>query len=185
MQTDEDDLVDLFVTAEREYAFALAFEDIRTRWQEARFVVAKADAASDVLLIDNGAEVQRDLQSDMLSLSSMITSKYCTPIRLFCKDRQQQLGLVAGVVEVWLEVQALWQEIEPVFRLTDMGRQMPGEGRAFSQLDKDWTGSSFRLSFGVLCDSFLFRLRFSHVYVCARVCAWAAVRDAHLCALHA
>ncbi|XP_076466964.1 uncharacterized protein LOC143298129 [Babylonia areolata] len=72
-------------------------------------------------------------------LAVMLTSKYIGPLRDEAASWAEKLKEVAEVLELWLEVQDLWQYLEAVFSNAVAVRELPQEAKRFARIDKGWT----------------------------------------------
>ncbi|XP_041355189.1 dynein gamma chain, flagellar outer arm-like isoform X3 [Gigantopelta aegis] len=72
-------------------------------------------------------------------LASMLTSRYIGPLRDEAASWAEKLKEVAEVLELWLEVQDLWQYLEAVFSNSLAVRELPQEAKRFARIDKGWT----------------------------------------------
>ncbi|XP_059166583.1 dynein axonemal heavy chain 8-like [Physella acuta] len=72
-------------------------------------------------------------------LAMMLTSRYIGPLRDEAASWAEKLKEVAEVLELWLEVQDLWQYLEAVFSNSLAVRELPQEAKRFARIDKGWT----------------------------------------------
>ncbi|GFN75495.1 dynein beta chain, ciliary [Plakobranchus ocellatus] len=72
-------------------------------------------------------------------LATMLTSRYIGPLRDEAASWAEKLKEVAEVLELWLEVQDLWQYLEAVFSNSLAVRELPQEAKRYSRIDKGWT----------------------------------------------
>uniref|UniRef100_A0A2C9K4Z2 AAA+ ATPase domain-containing protein n=1 Tax=Biomphalaria glabrata TaxID=6526 RepID=A0A2C9K4Z2_BIOGL len=72
-------------------------------------------------------------------LATMLTSRYIGPLRDEAASWAEKLKEVAEVLELWLEVQDLWQYLEAVFSNSLAVRELPQEAKRFARIDKGWT----------------------------------------------
>jgi len=68
----------------------------------------------------------------------MLTSKYIGPLREEAASWAEKLKEVADVLEIWLEVQDLWQYLEEVFSDPNAAKELPQEAKKFNRIDKGW-----------------------------------------------
>ncbi|XP_067674368.1 uncharacterized protein [Haliotis asinina] len=79
------------------------------------------------------------LEDAQALLASMLTSRYIGPLRDEAASWAEKLKEVAQVLELWLEVQDLWQYLEAVFSNSIAVRELPQEAKRFARIDKGWT----------------------------------------------
>ncbi|KAL4232681.1 hypothetical protein ACF0H5_007369 [Mactra antiquata] len=79
------------------------------------------------------------LEDAQALLATMLTSRYIGPLRDEAASWAEKLKEVAEVLELWLEVQDLWQYLEAVFSNQVAARELPQEAKRFARIDKSWT----------------------------------------------
>ncbi|KAJ8314952.1 hypothetical protein KUTeg_007102 [Tegillarca granosa] len=79
------------------------------------------------------------LEDAQALLANMLTSRYIGPLRDEAASWAEKLKEVAEVLELWLEVQDLWQYLEAVFSNSVAARELPQEAKRFARTDKSWT----------------------------------------------
>ncbi|XP_060567478.1 dynein axonemal heavy chain 5-like [Ruditapes philippinarum] len=79
------------------------------------------------------------LEDAQALLANMLTSRYIGPLRDEAASWAEKLKEVAEVLELWLEVQDLWQYLEAVFSNQVAARELPQEAKRFARIDKSWT----------------------------------------------
>ncbi|BFZ10052.1 hypothetical protein BsWGS_13093 [Bradybaena similaris] len=72
-------------------------------------------------------------------LATMLTSRYIGPLRDEAASWAEKLKEVTEVLDLWLEVQDLWQYLEAVFSNSLAIKELPQEAKRFSRIDKGWT----------------------------------------------
>ncbi|KAK6187606.1 hypothetical protein SNE40_005595 [Patella caerulea] len=79
------------------------------------------------------------LEDAQALLASMLTSRYIGPLRDEAASWAEKLKEVAEVLELWLEVQDIWQYLEAVFSNSLAVKELPQEAKRFARNDKTWT----------------------------------------------
>ncbi|ESO89151.1 hypothetical protein LOTGIDRAFT_229063 [Lottia gigantea] len=79
------------------------------------------------------------LEDAQALLAGMLTSRYIGPLRDEAASWAEKLKEVAEVLELWLEVQDVWQYLEAVFSNSLAVKELPQEAKRFSRIDKGWT----------------------------------------------
>eukprot|EP00762_Andalucia_godoyi_P004467 ANDGO_08124.mRNA.1 Dynein gamma chain len=91
-----------------------------------------------VLKSSETSELLALIEDTQMTLGSLLSNRYNRPFR---KDIQlwiQKLTTVQEVLELFLQVQALWIYLEAVFSGGDIARQLPQEAKRFANIDKSW-----------------------------------------------
>ncbi|KAL5009692.1 hypothetical protein ScPMuIL_011997 [Solemya velum] len=78
------------------------------------------------------------LEDAQALLANMLTSRYIGPLRDEAASWAEKLKEVAEVLELWLEVQDLWQYLEAVFSNSYAAKELPQEAKRFVRIDKGW-----------------------------------------------
>ena len=74
------------------------------------------------------AELMEKVEETLMALGSMLASRYVAPFRELVQAWVTKLSSVSDVLEVWVQVQAMWQYLEAVF--TSGARADGGRARA-------------------------------------------------------
>lgn len=87
-------------------------------------------------------------------LANMLTSKYVVPLQNEVANWFEKLKTIGDVLELWLEVQDQWINIESVFSNQATVKEMPAEAKRFSRVDRSWIRSqkqSFEMKSVIQC----------------------------------
>jgi dynein heavy chain len=72
----------------------------------------------------------------MVTMSTILASRFVTGIRPEVEKVERQLTLFADTLDEWISVQKAWMYLEPIFSAIDIQRQLPVEAKAFFAVDK-------------------------------------------------
>lgn len=72
----------------------------------------------------------------MVTMSTILASRFVTGIRPDVEKVERQLNLFADTLDEWVGVQKAWMYLEPIFSAVDIQRQLPVEAKAFFAVDK-------------------------------------------------
>ena len=84
------------------------------------------------------AELMEKVEETLMALGSMMASRYVTPFRDSVQGWVSKLSSVSDVLEVWIQVQAMWIYLEAVFTSGDIAKQLPQESKRFNGIDGSW-----------------------------------------------
>ncbi|EFJ52606.1 dynein heavy chain 7 [Volvox carteri f. nagariensis] len=76
------------------------------------------------------------LEDSMVTMSTILASRFVTGIRPEVEKVERQLTLFADTLDEWISVQKAWMYLEPIFSAIDIQRQLPVEAKAFFAVDK-------------------------------------------------
>ncbi|XP_045771343.1 dynein axonemal heavy chain 3 isoform X1 [Maniola jurtina] len=123
--------------ASKEYALEKALNKMKEEWIGVKFeVVPYRDTGVGILAgLD---DIQQQLDDHILKAQTMRGSPY---VKAFEDDMvawEEKLISMQDILDQWLQCQATWMYLEPIFSSEDIMRQMPTEARSFRDVDKEW-----------------------------------------------
>ncbi|KAG9392138.1 Dynein heavy chain and region D6 of dynein motor [Carpediemonas membranifera] len=135
---------DISGTASGEYSLELALDKIEAGWEHMEFTVkdhvkGKGTAnQADVFILSSIEEIQQLLEDNMVTLQTMLASRFIVGIREPVEKWEQRLILLSDVLDEWVTCQRSWLYLEVIFSQADIQRQLPVESQKFARVDTMW-----------------------------------------------
>ncbi|CAM6082178.1 unnamed protein product [Calypogeia fissa] len=123
--------------ASKEYSFEKTLEKMLKDWDGVKFVVLPYKD-SGTFILGGMDEIQTILDDQVVKILSMCASPF---VKYFEKEATAWKKIVLdlqNLVDNWVECQATWQYLGPIFGSRDIMRQMPMEGELFQTVDQTW-----------------------------------------------
>ncbi|RVE49566.1 hypothetical protein evm_005794 [Chilo suppressalis] len=123
--------------ASKEYALERALNKMKDEWCGVKFeVVPYRDTGVGILTgLD---DIQQQLDDHILKSQTMRGSPYVKAFEADMAAWEEKLISMQDILDQWLQCQATWMYLEPIFSSEDIMRQMPTEARNFRDVDKEW-----------------------------------------------
>ncbi|XP_039753870.1 dynein heavy chain 3, axonemal [Pararge aegeria] len=123
--------------ASKEYALEKALNKMKEEWIGIKFeVVPYRDTGVGILTgLD---DIQQQLDDHILKSQTMRGSPYVKAFEADMVAWEEKLISMQDILDQWLQCQATWMYLEPIFSSEDIMRQMPTEARNFRDVDKEW-----------------------------------------------
>ncbi|CAG9786462.1 unnamed protein product [Diatraea saccharalis] len=123
--------------ASKEYALERALNKMKEEWCGVKFeVVPYRDTGVGILTgLD---DIQQQLDDHILKSQTMRGSPYVKAFEADMAAWEEKLISMQDILDQWLQCQATWMYLEPIFSSEDIMRQMPTEARNFRDVDKEW-----------------------------------------------
>ena len=121
--------------ASKEYSLERSLDKMLSEWQPIEFELG-AHEGSGSYILKGGAidEMQMLLDDHIVKSQAMMASPFAKAFGQRVEDWESFLKTTQEVVDVWLKVQATWQYLQPIFSSEDIMKQMPTEGKLFSNV---------------------------------------------------
>ncbi|XP_077987554.1 dynein axonemal heavy chain 3-like isoform X2 [Glandiceps talaboti] len=132
-----EDLSEISSQASKEYALEKALSKMNSDWETVNFnfVPYKDTELSILSAID---DVQVLLEDHIVKTTTMRGSTFIAPFEEEVKVWEERLHRIKAILDSWLKVQAAWLYLEPIFGSEDIRRQIPVEGKMFTDVDFNW-----------------------------------------------
>ncbi|KAL4710830.1 hypothetical protein ACJJTC_016114 [Scirpophaga incertulas] len=124
-------------TAAREHALELALGKMRAEWSGVSFAVVPY-RDTGVGILSGVDDIQQQLDDHIMKAQTMRGSPYVRPFEAEMAAWEEKLVSMQDILDQWLQCQATWMYLEPIFSSEDIMRQMPTEARNFRDVDKEW-----------------------------------------------
>ncbi|XP_055637886.1 dynein axonemal heavy chain 3 isoform X3 [Toxorhynchites rutilus septentrionalis] len=121
--------------AGKEHELNIQLINMQEEWIDVKFIcVPYRD--SDMSILSSVDDIQTLLDDHILKAQAMRGSPYIAALGSKATNWEEKLISMQDIIDTWLQVQATWMYLEPIFSSEDIMRQMPTEGRHFKTVDK-------------------------------------------------
>jgi len=138
----EDQVADIVDRAKKEEGIEKQLNKIKDVWAGQQLEFVPYAEVADVFQVQASDELREILEADNLTLQVLASGKYVQGNPKFVEIVtlwQRQLGTVTSVLEVWLEVQNKWQNLESIFiGSQDIRVQLPEDSKRFDAINSDF-----------------------------------------------
>lgn len=124
---------------------------IENTWEKAEFIVLPYKDKKDVFVLGSVEEIMVDLDDNLVSINTILGSRYCAPIRERVELWRNRLVLLSETLEEWLQCQRTWRYLENIFAAPDIQRQLASEDTMFRAVDNSWQDVMRRIEFSPRC----------------------------------
>lgn len=107
-------------------------------WATMEFIVNPYKESKDVFILGSVEDVMAALDDSLVTINTILGSRYCAPIRDDVDAWQAKLMLLSETLDEWLICQKQWMYLETIFSAPDIQRQLPEEFARFESVDKSW-----------------------------------------------
>merc|ERR1719272_232386 len=123
--------------AMKEFAIEKTLNDMVAAWDDQDFeVMPYRNTGTGVIKL---SDVVNSLLDDHIVLTQQFSfSPYKGPFEARIADWERKLRLVQEVTSEWLGCQRNWMYLQPIFDSEDINRQLPQEGKRFTNVDRQW-----------------------------------------------
>ena len=109
-------------------------------WKHLEFEVKSYKDRNDTFILWGIEPVMEALDDSLVTLNTILGSRFCAPIRAEVTRWQKKLVLLSDTLDEWLQCQKQWMYLETIFCAADIQRQLPGESKRFFDVDKGFRG---------------------------------------------
>ena len=113
-------------------------EKILLVWKQLEFEVLNYKDRNDTFIVGGIEPVMEALDDSLVTLNTILGSRFCAPIRFEVTRWQKKLVLLSDTLDEWLQCQRQWMYLETIFSAADIQRQLPGESKRFFEVDKSF-----------------------------------------------
>ncbi|KAG2448089.1 hypothetical protein HYH02_007114 [Chlamydomonas schloesseri] len=136
VQTWKEAISAISTEATQEMALEELLAKVSNKWVDLEFNVIAYKESKDVFILGGIEDIQIALEDSMVTMSTILASRFVTGIRPEVEKVERQLTLFADTLDEWIAVQKAWMYLEPIFSAVDIQRQLPVEAKAFFAVDK-------------------------------------------------
>ena len=126
-------------SAVKELAIEKKLKEFELEWATKTLSFSPFKSRGNIMLHGGATvELMEQLEETQMNLGSMMASRYITPFKEEVQEWVVKLSTVSEQLEIWVQVQAMWQYLEAVFTSGDIAKQLPQESKRFQGIDKNW-----------------------------------------------
>ncbi|GBG25533.1 Dynein heavy chain 6, axonemal [Hondaea fermentalgiana] len=107
---------------------------VTNKWKTADFTILQYKDTKDKI-IGGVDDVIVDLDDSLVTINTILGSRYVKPIRSQVDEWRNKLVLFQETFEEWLLCQRNWMYLESIFSAPDIQRQLPQESKLFAKID--------------------------------------------------
>ncbi|KAM9316607.1 uncharacterized protein PAF06_007656 [Gastrophryne carolinensis] len=131
-------LLSIAKAAKKEMDLEIKMRRVEEEWSEQ--VLNFKPYKNKVLLVkEDSLMLLEELEDAQLLLAQMLTSKEIDPLREEAATWAEKLKNVGEVLELWIEVQDLWQHLEEIYNTAAIIQELPRDVRRFAKVNKRFT----------------------------------------------
>ncbi|XP_068137634.1 dynein axonemal heavy chain 5-like isoform X2 [Hyperolius riggenbachi] len=134
----QDQLISIAKAAKKEMDLEIKMRKVEEEWSEQ--VLSFKPYKNKVLLVkEDSMLLLEELEDARVLLAQMLTSKEIDPLREEATTWAEKLKNVSDVLDLWIEVQELWQHLEEIYNSPTIIQELPRDARRFAKVNKRWT----------------------------------------------
>lgn len=131
---------DICVGATKEGDIESKLKQVIAEWSGVVLSVVPFKDRGDLLIkAGDVTEIINQLDDSLMIMSSLASNRFNGPFKKDIMLWLNRLTTTYTILEKFLQVQNLWAYLEAVFSGGDISKQLPGETKRFSNIDKLWT----------------------------------------------
>ena len=130
---------EICIHASKEMELEMDLRKIQEEWTDHQLVFSPYGQRGPLMLAPQytGRLVEK-LEDAQTKLATMLTSRHVAPLRSEVAGWAERLRDVAQILDLWLQVQDRWQELEVVFCRQETARELPQIAEKFQTTEKTW-----------------------------------------------
>eukprot|EP00884_Botryococcus_braunii_P021123 jgi/Botrbrau1/7695/Bobra.0159s0133.1 len=129
-------IISVSVEASQEGTLEDALARVSLRWATIDLPVVPYKDSKDVFVLGPLDELTAPLEDSMVTVSTILSSRYVTGIRAEVERVERQLQNLSVTLEEWMACQRSWMWLESIFGAPDIQRQLPHEAKSFANVDR-------------------------------------------------
>ncbi|KAG1666392.1 hypothetical protein FOA52_006501 [Chlamydomonas sp. UWO 241] len=122
--------------ATQEAALQTLLDGVLEKWRHMEFTCNAYKDLKDTYILGGVDEVMALLEDSLMTVGNIQASRFVTGIASEVEKAERSLRVFSDTLDEWLECQRQWLYLETIFSAPDIQRQLPGEAKAFWQVDK-------------------------------------------------
>ncbi|XP_051780690.1 uncharacterized protein LOC114649411 [Erpetoichthys calabaricus] len=135
----QEDIISIAKAATEELQLEMKMRTIEDEWTEHVLNFELYKNYGPVLLVkEDTLQTLEQVENTRVLLAQMLTSKHIGPLREDAASWSEKLKEVGMVLEIWIEVQDMWHNLEPVFTIPSIWKELYQDAKRFSKVDKNW-----------------------------------------------
>ena len=124
--------------ANKQFTMLKNMNEMKEAWKPLTFDTMEWKGVSYILTGEAKELIEEKLDDHIIKTQSMRGSPFIEPFKEELFAWEDTLMSTQENLEIWLQVQATWCYLEPVFSSEDIKKQMPAESTMFQEVDKGW-----------------------------------------------
>ncbi|KAG9493712.1 hypothetical protein GDO78_001536 [Eleutherodactylus coqui] len=134
----QNQIISIAKAAKKEMELEIKMRKMEEEWSEQ--VLSFKPYKNKVLLVkDESLSLLEELEDAQVLLAQMLTSKGIEPLKEEATTWAEKLKRVGDVLELWIDVQELWQHLEGVYNTPTIIQELPLDARRFGKVNRRWT----------------------------------------------
>eukprot|EP00924_Labyrinthula_sp_SR-Ha-C_P001265 maker-scaffold_7-snap-gene-19.73-mRNA-1 protein AED:0.01 eAED:0.01 QI:0/0/0/1/1/1/2/0/4142 len=123
--------------AQKEHSLELGLDAMKADWAEVLLDLTPYKDTGTCILrgVD---ELNQVIDEQVTIAQGMLFSNFKGPFENDIVDYNEDLVTMSEVLEEWLVLQRNWMYLQPIFDSEDINKQLPTEGKRFSQVSNTW-----------------------------------------------
>lgn len=130
-------ITDISALATNESTLETMLNKIIDTWKKTDLRLVK-DQSRDTFIITGIEEIQILLEESQVTMATIKSSRYVTPIKVLVEDWDRRLVLFSKTLDEWIVCQKRWLYLKQIFSTQDIQRQLVQEAKTFNQIEKFW-----------------------------------------------
>ncbi|KAM4043310.1 dynein axonemal heavy chain 5-like isoform 1-T1 [Anomaloglossus baeobatrachus] len=134
----QNQLISIAKAAKKEMDLEIKMRKVEEEWSE-QVLNFKPYKNKVLLAKDESLLLLEELEDAHVLLAQMLSSKEIDPLREEATTWAEKLKRVGAILELWIDVQELWQHLEEVYNNPTIIQELPRDARRFAKVNRRWT----------------------------------------------